>query len=114
MSKVVPKENNDPPEWPLPEISKETRIVKATILAATYHPDEKCLIIRVKMEDGSRRALPIPASVFKYHGKPFKETAKEVVDNEMFRTEALFRKAAEKHRRINLKLFSEQLDLTGL
>lgn len=102
-------------QWPEPKVSRETVLTMATLVSAKYHPEERCLIVQVGLPDGSRRALPIFASTFShFHGVPYKQAQKVLVDKEMFKTESLFNAAAKKGRRVKIKMYKEQMELDGL
>lgn len=100
-------------EWPAPKVDLNTTLVMATILSAKYHPDERFILLHVKLEDGSRRAMPIHASTFGYyHGVKYADAPKILVDREMFKTADLFN--ARRGDRIRLKVFMEQMQLDGI
>lgn len=103
---------SNPSKAPDPHINRDTSVVMVTVTSAKYHASDKCLIVRVKLPDGSPRTLPIPASTFRYfHGVKYEQAPSLLIDREMYKTEELFNAAARKNRRIKLQLYSEQMNL---
>lgn len=87
----------------LDEDCKMTK-VKASIVNAKYYPDEKFLMVGVKLQSGELRSTPIHESCFSYHGMSYKHAMRQVIEKEMYKLEDSFNKARGKPILIELPL----------
>ena len=70
--------------------------VRAKIVNAKYYPEEKFLMVAVRLDSGELRSTPIHESCFSYHGVKHKQANRDVIEREMFKLERSFLEAKGK------------------
>jgi len=70
--------------------------VKAIIVNAKYYPEEKYLMVGVRLSSGELRSVPQHESCFNYRGVSYKNASRDVVEREMFKLEQSYNKAKGK------------------
>lgn len=81
--------------------------VKATIVDAKYDAQLKCIALLVHFPNGEARSLPMYASAFSFHGRPYSEVPATEVDREMEKTAQLYRR--RKGSKLNVETFENQI-----
>lgn len=82
----------------------KTTTVKVKIINVKYHPNEKYLMLGIKMPSGELKSLPMHESCFSYGKVSYKNTSRDIIEKEMCKLENSFKKAIGKHILLNLPM----------
>lgn len=85
----------------------QTMIIEGKIQFAKYDVAKETLTVVVKLANGEHRGTYTHKSVFKFHGKDWRDLPKEETDMEMEKTAILFNK--RKGATVKLEVFAHQM-----